>query len=629
MPVSVLVDATSGGGAGLAAQLEALAACGVETVVAAPAERELPAPAGLALVRCDAAAGAGRRAALSLAAARATGHVCIALGPLARPRAGFAAPLADAIVHGAALAAPVLETAAGAVYGYADAGDGSLLPLTAPGAPDAPALDCLAAPRSFWRAGLPATDPLAGTYELQLARAAGPLAVVASARVARAGEGPLVSVVVCTQDRAEELAGCVDALVAHGTLASGCEIVIVDSGSADATPAVARELARRHPGVTVVREDVRGLSCARMAGAAAAAHGVLCFVDDDARPGPGWLESIRGAFADPEVAIGGGPIHALWPEAPAWRPPAAFAGYYSLLTRGDADFAADDCSFYGANWAIRRDVLEAIGGFDDRWGAGRFGSLPGEESAAEFEVRRRGLGRFGYAAGAVMGHRIDPARLNEGWLLRRVLRHGLIIPHVRAGFGDPPPDALRQQAVASAQVVAAALAGARGELDAAAAFERLAAAPAPFEARLSAARELGVLVRSIWLLGARRADLGAWALTIDEAAAYGDLRPAPARFAALAYADELVRDPSLLAGYGRAFSGADPATLVIELGDTSVDALLRAVAAAGLDAEGSADLLAVSAPDTGPDPLLAVYTRLERPTPLPRHADAASLRALF
>jgi hypothetical protein len=48
-----------------------------------------------------------------------------------------------------------------------------------------------------------------------------------------------------------------------------------------------------------------------------------------------------------------------------------------------------------------------------------------------------------------------------------------------------------------------------------------------------------------------------------------------------------------------------------------------------MDADGSADLLAVVGDDTGPDPLQAVYTRLERATPLPRYGDPLALRALL
>ena len=65
------------------------------------------------------------------------------------------------------------------------------------------------------------------------------------------------------------------------------------------------------------------------------------------------------------------------------------------------------------------------------------------------------------------------------------------------------------------------------------------------------------------------------------------------RFAALAFADELLADPTLLAEYGRVFSGADDATLVI-YGETPAEALVEAVARAGLDAEDAADLLALA-----------------------------------
>jgi glycosyltransferase involved in cell wall biosynthesis len=98
--------------------------------------------------------------------------------------------------------------------------------------------------------------------------------------------------------------------------------------------------------------------------------------------------------------------------------------------------------------------------------------------------------------------------------------------------------------------------------------------------------------------------------------------------AAVAFADELVAAPELLAAWGRAFSAADEVTLVI-VGEAG-PALQQAVAAAGIEGEGSADLLAV--PERVPF-VDAVYTR--RPLPedlrgLPRFDDAtlAGLRTL-
>ena len=90
-------------------------------------------------------------------------------------------------------------------------------------------------------------------------------------------------------------------------------------------------------------------------------------------------------------------------------------------------------------------------------------------------------------------------------------------------------------------------------------------------------------------------------------------RPAGVRsFAAIAFAEEIVADPGLLAAYGREFSAGDDATLVIVAPDAA-DRLVEAVAAAGVDGEGSADLLAMSEPPRGLD---ALYSRREPPPKL-------------
>jgi hypothetical protein len=65
--------------------------------------------------------------------------------------------------------------------------------------------------------------------------------------------------------------------------------------------------------------------------------------------------------------------------------------------------------------------------------------------------------------------------------------------------------------------------------------------------------------------------------------------------AVLAFADELVEFPELLARYADAFDGRDDVTLVIAVPDDPglLPRLEQVAAAAGLDTEQSADLLAV------------------------------------
>jgi hypothetical protein len=98
------------------------------------------------------------------------------------------------------------------------------------------------------------------------------------------------------------------------------------------------------------------------------------------------------------------------------------------------------------------------------------------------------------------------------------------------------------------------------------------------------------------------------------------------RVAVLAYGDELLADPTLLAAYGTAFGAGDDVTLVIATADGDVASLLDAVAAAGLDGEGSPDMIAVPQAPHGVD---AVLSRREH-AGVPRFDETtlASLRAL-
>jgi glycosyltransferase involved in cell wall biosynthesis len=363
----------------------------------------------------------GRRTALTGAARAASADVCIALGSTARPRPGFVEPLVAAVRAGALLAAPVLETGAGDVYGYRAGADGSLWPVTAPGAAvDALGVDCLAAPKSWWTDRQPLFGVREGHHELLTAAAAGgELVVVAESRVARVSCGPAASVILCTRDRPAEVSECVAACTAHGVLADGGEIVVVDNG---VTP-----LQIELPGVRVVREPIAGLSRARNAGARVAANDLLVYLDDDARPAPGWIESLRDAFCDPRVVIAGGPIYPLWPaERPAGWPAAGLESFFGGLSLGDADFEFPGrAGVYGGNWGVRRAILDAVGGFDVQFGAGEGGSLGGEEFMAATHVHRLGLGAGRYVTAAGVGHRIEADKVDEGYMVLRAFRNGV------------------------------------------------------------------------------------------------------------------------------------------------------------------------------------------------------------
>lgn len=116
-----------------------------------------------------------------------------------------------------------------------------------------------------------------------------------------AGVSPRLSVIVPTHNRAAEVGQAVASVLAAD---ADLEVVVVDDGSQDDTPAVLEALCRRHPRVRAVRNEVAlGLSGARNRGLAEAAADVVGFCDDDDRWEPG-VASVLLAYLDAHPGLG-------------------------------------------------------------------------------------------------------------------------------------------------------------------------------------------------------------------------------------------------------------------------------------------------------------------------------------
>jgi glycosyltransferase involved in cell wall biosynthesis len=91
--------------------------------------------------------------------------------------------------------------------------------------------------------------------------------------------------------------------VAKGEL----EVVIVDDGSTDATPAVLADLASRTPlRVSVLRNETsQGPAAGRNTAWNAATAPVIAFTDDDCVPAPGWLAAGLRAMNDQQRVVVG------------------------------------------------------------------------------------------------------------------------------------------------------------------------------------------------------------------------------------------------------------------------------------------------------------------------------------
>ena len=114
-----------------------------------------------------------------------------------------------------------------------------------------------------------------------------------------------VTVAVCTRDRPDDVAKCLDALSRLPD--DGQEVLVIDNcPSTDAT----EHIVRKHPRVRYVREPRPGLDVARNRALREAAGAIVAFTDDDAVVDHNWLRAILPSFDHPlvqaAVRLGGG-----------------------------------------------------------------------------------------------------------------------------------------------------------------------------------------------------------------------------------------------------------------------------------------------------------------------------------
>jgi hypothetical protein len=153
------------------------------------------------------------------------------------------------------------------------------------------------------------------------------------------------------RNAAADLARCLASLAASAGDVP-VEIVVVDNGSTDDSAAVAR----RHGARVLSRPGLKVGAC-RNAGASEAAAPLLAFVDADHEVTSQWVSACIGAFRDPTTAAAGYLCRA--PEAGTW-----VQRMYDALRARDA--GRRDVEWLGAgNLAIRREVFQRVGGFDE------------------------------------------------------------------------------------------------------------------------------------------------------------------------------------------------------------------------------------------------------------------------
>ena len=165
----------------------------------------------------------------------------------------------------------------------------------------------------------------------------------------------MISVIIPTLDEQELIGEAVSALLAEP---SGCEVIVVDGGSQDATREIVGGFG---PPVHLADQDrngQRGRAAAYNQAANLARGDVLLFLHADSRLPRGGLGLVETAMTDSRV-IGGGflPAFAGDGESLTWTMLRLVERAWQFRTRTFRWFAGDQAPF------IRRETLRANGGY--------------------------------------------------------------------------------------------------------------------------------------------------------------------------------------------------------------------------------------------------------------------------
>jgi GT2 family glycosyltransferase len=233
----------------------------------------------------------------------------------------------------------------------------------------------------------------------------------------------MVTVVVCAYawERRELLRESVRSL--HGQTCAPADVIVV----VDHNPALLDWVREQVPAVTAIPNvEPAGLAGARNTGAKAARSELVAFIDDDARAGPDWIERIRTAFRDPNVIGAGGAVLAEFEcERPRWLP-REFDWVVGCTYRGLPSKPTPVRNVIGCNMAFRRDLLCRAGGFS--LGLGRVAADRAGCEETELCIRLKLLhpdAVFLYDPGAVVHHRVPPARARLSYFLSRCHAEGV------------------------------------------------------------------------------------------------------------------------------------------------------------------------------------------------------------
>lgn len=169
---------------------------------------------------------------------------------------------------------------------------------------------------------------------------------------------PFVSVIVTALNEADYISHTIESLLNQDY--RNYEILIVDNGSKDGTA----DIVKQYPAVRLIEIKEHNISKGRNAGIKSAMGEIVAFTDADMTVKKDWLKNLIRHYSDGRITGVGGPTY-LYPKETIFQKAISAHPYVGHRHKREKITSTDFSLFSSGNASYRKDVLSAVGGFDE------------------------------------------------------------------------------------------------------------------------------------------------------------------------------------------------------------------------------------------------------------------------
>ncbi len=230
----------------------------------------------------------------------------------------------------------------------------------------------------------------------------------------------VISIVVCTYNRAEILQNCLASLVNQTISLEEFDIIVVDNNSTDHTKELVESYAKSHQNIRYYLEKKQGLSYSRNVGYDLADSEWIGYLDDDAKATSEYISTALSTIKNYDFDCFGGPYYAWFSKLrPYWLP----EDFGTKEIEGDAVARIYAPEISGGNMFFKMAVLETFNGF--RTDLGMNGESIGYGEETELQLRLLEAGKkIGYVPSLSILHLVNERKLHISWHLKASYAHG-------------------------------------------------------------------------------------------------------------------------------------------------------------------------------------------------------------